>query len=347
MTTQFNFPKLLFVAALAAPLAASAAPGYTIKVVAPAGSTAKGINGSGQVVGSLLSHGNAHAFLYTGARLLDLGTLGGPTSVAYGINDIGVVVGEAVTASGKTRAFSFSHGRMTDIGTLGGEQSWARSINNAGVITGFAQSRVVKSFWGYAFRYQNGHMHNLGTLPGGEGSFAYKINNHGVIAGAAYEGPYSPPDYPNYPTIYRANSRQKISAYEGEANGINDKGQVVGGVNTYDLPLPHGRKAYLYDSGRMVFLGFLESANQDSSAVAINNLGEVIGYSLVTTGPANSDYRPFIYTEQGGMRSLNALVDTSTGWEVISADAINDQRQIAGTACKAGKCYAVRLDPIQ
>jgi probable HAF family extracellular repeat protein len=343
MTRLFSFSKLLFAAALTAPLAALAAPAYKIKVVGPAGSSAKGMNGYGQVVGTIQYGSTTRAFLYNGTSWANLGTLGGASSYAFGINDSGVVVGQADTSSGRSHAFSYWRGRMTDLGTLGGDSSTATSINNSGVIVGYAN---VAGGWAYAFRYQSGVMHNLGALPAGLGSYAYKINSKGVIAGASYEGPITFPEYPNYPVIYDGSTKKKISAYEGEANAINYYGKVVGGLNTWDLPLPHGRKAFLYDGSTMTFLGSLDSTIADSSAVGINNVGQVIGYSNVRLSETNWDYRPFIYTALGGMRNLNTLIDTSTGWEVISADAINDNRQIAGTGCKAGKCYAVRLDPV-
>src|ERR1700732_4627816 len=54
-------------------------------------SIADGINNSGQVVGvSYTATANStipHAFLYSGGKLLDLGTLGGSDSSASGINN--------------------------------------------------------------------------------------------------------------------------------------------------------------------------------------------------------------------------------------------------------------------
>jgi probable HAF family extracellular repeat protein len=343
MTRPFRFAHLVAAAALAVPLAATAAS-YKLKIVGPAGSSAESINGSGQVAGSMPSGSHTHAFRYNGIGWTDLGTLGGANSYGFGINDSGVVVGRSDTKSGRSHAFYFARGRMTDMGTLGGANSTATSINNSGVIVGHAET--AGGGWSYAFRYQSGVMHNLGALPGGLGSYAYKINSKGVIAGAAYEGPFTVPEYPNYPVIYTGSTKKKISAYEGEANGINYYGQVVGGVNTYDLTFPHGRKPFLYNGSTMTFLGALDPSLNDGSAVAINNVGQVIGYSAVYVDPSHFDYRPFIWTARGGMHNLNTLIDTSTGWEVISATAINDYRQIAGTACKAGVCYAVRLDPI-
>ena len=64
-----------------------------------------------------------HGFLYRGGTRTDLGTLGGGTSAAYGINAAGQVVGESATSGPGTHAFLYSGGTMTDLGTLGGTHS--------------------------------------------------------------------------------------------------------------------------------------------------------------------------------------------------------------------------------
>ena len=56
-----------------------------------------GMNNSGEIVGSSAISTSAsypsHAFLYSGGTMADLGTLGGQSSFATGVNDYGVVIG--------------------------------------------------------------------------------------------------------------------------------------------------------------------------------------------------------------------------------------------------------------
>src|SRR5262249_2893600 len=71
-----------------------------------------------------------------------LGTLGGMESMAYGINNLGQVVGNAQTALGADHAFLYDGGTMIDLNDeippdAGWTLQYAHGINDAGQITGY------------------------------------------------------------------------------------------------------------------------------------------------------------------------------------------------------------------
>lgn len=101
--TQGNSPSLIDLGTLAG---GATGVGYT--------SNAFAINNAGEIVGtsSVLPSGK-HAFLYSGGKMTDLGTLGGDSS-ANGINNSGQVVGECDSGG----AFLYSNGVMTDLMSL-------------------------------------------------------------------------------------------------------------------------------------------------------------------------------------------------------------------------------------
>src|SRR6185295_9328021 len=108
------------------------------------------------------------AFLKDGV-LQNLGTLGGTLSIARGINDSGLVVGEARIANGNGYAFLYD-GTMHAIGNLNG---FANDINNDGQIVGAAP---IGGGGSHAFLY-DGTLHLLDppNYPGW--SEAQAINN--------------------------------------------------------------------------------------------------------------------------------------------------------------------------
>jgi probable HAF family extracellular repeat protein len=331
----------LLLAALLPCGSALADPLYAVTALAAAGSSGTGINAAGAVVGQFANGGGSHGFVYGAGGFLDLGTLGGAGSAANGINDHGAVVGWADNGSGQRRAFLYDGGVMSDLGTLGGAGSTAWAIDNSGTIIGSASTGQEElPYFQQAFRYAGGSMQGLGTLSGGLGSTAYAINAHGLIAGFSYEGPITVPEYPSHATTFAGGAVTEIAPLDnGLVFGINDAGQMVGryGFTT-------GSRGFVFANGVATELGLLDPVFGSGQGTDINNLGQIVGASMVQIGEFQSGYHGVLYGLDGTPTDLNALIDPASGWEIVDAASINDAGQIAGTACKGGECFAVRLD---
>jgi probable HAF family extracellular repeat protein len=74
--------------------------------------------------------------------MIDLGTLGGETSVAIWINDRGQVLGSSTTASGESHLFLWQKGVMIDLWPWhrtpsgGYSLAWAMHLNARGEVVG-------------------------------------------------------------------------------------------------------------------------------------------------------------------------------------------------------------------
>ena len=116
-----------------------------------------------------------------------LGSLGGTSTVAIDINDLGQVVGTSQNTSGVFRPFLWTPRKgMVDLGTIGaGLRGQAWGINNSGQIVGLSD---VEGTVGHATYWYKGKVYDLGVLPGYTASSATSINATGQVVGGSSGG---------------------------------------------------------------------------------------------------------------------------------------------------------------
>jgi len=206
---------------------------------------AQGMNDLGHVVGYASPPGYSgigEAFLWDATNgVTMLGTLGGTSSLANGVNKSDDVVGTSETADGQSHAFLWSQGTMTDLTPAGETYSEGYAISDAGVVTGIHAGPSGET---RAFRWTRSEgMVDVGPVydgaTDGPTSMSTDINTVGQITGGV-----EPPGQ-----SIRAAVRQPGSGAWQElmtdwpfvsfALGVNNLGVIVGYVaDSTDIDLP-------------------------------------------------------------------------------------------------------------
>lgn len=307
-------------------------------------------------------------------HLIDLGALNGGNSNAFGINNLGQVVGESYGVDGRNIATIWSAGTITALS--GAANAGALSINNSGKVVGVQDS--VATIW-------TGASHSsLNLLQGSNSSSAVGINNAGQIVGNSQvssgythatiwglDGAPVELVQPNTGYSYSAGVNSQgvvaLTTYITEtgtdrahaavwdngtltqlvgiglgasfAAGINDKGQVVG----YSDSGRGSTHATLWTNGVATDLHNIDA---HSFATGINNSGQVVGY----VGPTNPSetYSTFLWSN-GVFHSLDSLIvgGRADFVNLTTARAINDLGQIVGQGKTSdGSYHAFLLSPV-
>jgi probable HAF family extracellular repeat protein len=296
--------------------------------------------GEYEPVGALYQHG----FLYNGQTTSELFIPPNVYTIAWGINDSNVVVGEYVSHPGQSfiiEAFQYSNSVVTGLGFLSSSSySSAHAINRAGQIVGESSTNSTASVI-HAVLWNNGTKVDLGVLSGYYSS-ANAINNSGIIVGeSSVEGTT------NTQAFIYTNGIVPLGTLGGDyssAKSINEAGVVVG-ESTEVTGGVTNLQAFIYQNGSMTSLTAQAAAlgADYSSASAINNLGQIVGY--LGFGQLT---QAFLF-DGTNIVNLNQYIPPWSGFaNLSSAYGINDQGQIIGAGTLTnGDYHGFLLTPSQ
>jgi probable HAF family extracellular repeat protein len=301
-------------------------------------------------------------------NLVDLGNIGGDNfNWATGINNAGQVIGGATTPDLYSIGFRTAPGGLPLSSTVSmGLDTSADAINASGQITGMYHSNLSTGAapW-YAYRTSATGVYgpgtSLGTLPGAGNSRGYGINASGQVVGSV--------DIPATSTAratsmaFRTSATGTISPatqlgmfpgaawdYFGGnphppgsmAFAINSSGQTTGWSDT---ATPGAARAFRTSSTGLISdpgtdLGMLPGGSYNygmgSAGLAINNSGQVAGYSYINTVINHIDsHHAFRTTPTGLVTDAGADLGTLPGGLSSAATGINALGEVVGDSSVA------------
>jgi probable HAF family extracellular repeat protein len=356
--------SFLAAALLASAVLGATTPSYTsIEIRAPAGATggisAVSLNQFGDVVAADTVAGRASGLVYyhrAGTEVPLLGPAAPNWLGAGGINDLGQVVGLFEGPDIGVEAVEWwKNGGVAALPSS--SFSIAIALNNKGTVVGNIEGGHVNSIaasWTGAAHTETvlGVLWADPFIPSYASSSANAINAQGHIAGTSDAGQGTTFDdaqpFGQHAFLYRNGKMLDLGALapnapdnDSEAYGINNLDEVVGlssttipARNSLNQPCPDcgvASHAFLWRAGKMTDLGNLASIpGWDSKADAIDNMGEIVGWSDSIVNGA-STHRAFLYVG-GKMLNLQFYVfNRDPNVRLTEAVAINCKGWIAAT----------------
>lgn len=333
-------------------------------------SVADSINDEGEIVGMseidaidpILSIKPLRGALWKDGRMISLGTIGGPETLIFGINNRGRIVGTSVnttpdpfslvynsiagvTTGTQARAVLFNAHDLDDhiriLGTLGGPDSAGNFINDDGQVSGTSYTNSTPNSSTKLptldpFLWEDGKIRDVGTL-GGVFGFPNGLNGRGEVIGASSDAA-DPAACLNgdgahcHAFLFKHSHLIDLTTSTAGgtpllANAINDDGHVAGVAAFTGAPF----EAFFWKNGTATDIGHLNDCG--SFAHAINSHDDVVGFTVACNTGHVQD--AFIW-HHGKIEDLNSLVPSNSKLHLVGADAINDRGVIAGMAVPKG-----------
>jgi probable HAF family extracellular repeat protein len=310
--------------------------------------------------------------------VVDLGSLGGPNTVPFALNNAGTVVGfsevmvQNPDGEEEARAAAFRWRRGTMVRLVPSDDtggSVATDVNGRGDAVGCLEHGLCR-----ATLWRDGSTIDLG-MPAGTSSSADAVNGRGQVAGSA-DGPA------RFTQAFRWEDGAftflgTLGGLTSFAHGMNEQGSVVGSAELPDRL----HRAFLWRDGVMTNLGTLGGiasvamdvnerhlvvgsarlpddtdhacawhegviqdlgtleGDRDSRAMAVNRSGHAVGVSY-----GQKASRAVLW-QRGRAVDLNQRIRPGTGWLLAEAFDINDRGWIVGTGSLAGVARAYLLKP--
>jgi probable HAF family extracellular repeat protein len=231
--------------------------------------------------------------------------LGGNNGGAYGVNNLGQVVGwaEYRTPDPTCPSYLQEGAALWEYGTVknllafpGDPDAAAFAINDSGQATGGSGNCTVG--FQHALLWQGDKVMNLGNLGGSYGVNGFAINNQGQVVGVSD----LPGDTTGHAFLWQKRTGMKDlgtlpGAVFSVALGINNYGQVVGWTQNSDGSF---ETSFLWQNGVMTDLNTLTPPDSPLYLVnprAINDWGQIVGWAVqISTG----DFHAFLATPTWG-----------------------------------------------